>query len=92
MEKTSMIELTKTSSKGQVVIPTDIRKRLRIKSGTILLITTKNQMVVMKKMNAKISKEDLKTLKGVEEAWRDIEEGKYKVYSKAAFSKELAKW
>ena len=92
MEETKMVEITKASSKGQVVIPTRIRKKLNIKSGSVFWITAKDGMVVMKKMNAKMSKEDLKTLKGVEEAWKDIEHGRYRVYSKEAFSKELAKW
>jgi len=40
----------------------------------------------------KIKAEDLKTLKLLEEAWEDIEKGRYKVYFKEAFFKELKKW
>ena len=47
---------------------------------------------MLKKLESKISKADLKTLKMVEEAWKDIENGKYKVLSPNDFSKELAKW
>jgi hypothetical protein len=36
--------------------------------------------------------EDLRTLKLIQEAWDDIEKGRYKVYSKEAFFKELKKW
>jgi hypothetical protein len=28
----------------------------------------------------------------IEEAWRDMEEGRYKVYSRKAFFKEFEKW
>ena len=33
-------EYTKASSKGQVVIPSNIRKKLEIESGSLLAITT----------------------------------------------------
>jgi len=85
-------ELTKVSSKGQIVIPTDIRKKLGVKKGSILAVTAKKDMIVFKKLDTKMKAEDLRTLKLLEEAWQDIEKGKYKVYSKEAFFKELKKW
>ena len=36
--------------------------------------------------------EDLKTLKLIEEAWDDIENGRFKTYSTKEFFKELEKW
>lgn len=92
MEKANLVEITRTSSKGQVVIPTDIRKRLSIREGSLFFITSRKDMIVMRKISTKMSNDELKTLKGVEEAWKDLEVGRYKVYSKASFSKELAKW
>lgn len=85
-------ELTKTSSKGQIVIPTDIRRKMNIKEGTVFAVSSKKDMVVLKKLDTKIKPEDLRTLKLLEEAWEDIEKGRYKVYSKEAFFKELKKW
>ena len=85
-------ELTKASSKGQIVIPTNVRKRLKIKEGTAFAVSTKRNMIVLKKLDTKMKPEDLKTLKLIEEAWKDVEEGRYKVYSKEAFFKELKKW
>jgi AbrB family looped-hinge helix DNA binding protein len=90
--ETEMVEITKASSKGQVVIPTDIRKRLRIQKGSLFVVTSRKEMILMKKLNARISKADLKTMKAVEEAWEDMERGRYKVLSADDFSKELAKW
>lgn len=84
--------LTKASSKGQIVIPADIRKKLNIKEGSIFGITAKDDMIILKKLDKKMKVEDLKTLKLIEEAWKDIEKGRYKVYSKEAFFKELKKW
>ena len=85
-------ELTRTSSKGQIVIPTYVRKKLNIREGSVFAVTTKNDMIVMKKLDTGIKPEDIKTLKLIEEAWEDIEKGRYKVYSKNNFLKELKKW
>jgi len=85
-------ELTKASSKGQIVIPTSIRNKLGIKEGSVLGVTTKKNMIVLKKLDTKMKAEDLKTLKLIEEAWKDIEEGRYKVASVDNFFKEMAKW
>ena len=87
-----MVEITKASSKGQIVIPEDIRKRLKISKGSVFAVTSKKGMIVMRKIDTKMSKADLKTLKGLEEARKDIKNGKYKVLSPYEFSKELAKW
>ena len=84
--------LTKASSKGQIVIPTDIRRRLKIKKGSVFAISAKKNMLVLKKLETGMKPEDLKTLKLLEEAWEDIEKGKYKIYSKEAFFKEFKKW
>lgn len=85
-------EITRTSSKGQIVIPASIRKKLGIKHGSILAVTAKNNMIVIKKLDTKMKPEDLKTLKSIEEAWADIEKGRYKARDKETFFKELKKW
>ena len=85
-------ELTRVSSKGQVVIPRDIRKKFGIRKGSILAISAKKDILVLKKLNKRLSKEDLKTLRTLEEAWKEIEQGKYKVYKKDEFFKEFSKW
>ena len=86
------IEFTKASSKGQIVIPTKIRKKFDIKEGSVLAIATRNDMIVLRKMQADLSAEDLKSLRLVEEAWKDIDEGRYIVSSKKAFFEELKEW
>ena len=84
--------LTKASSKGQVVIPSVVRRRLGIKRGSVFAVSARKDMIVLKMLETEIKPEDLKTLKRIEEAWQDIEEGRYKVYSKKAFFKEFKKW
>ncbi|MBI4167705.1 MAG: AbrB/MazE/SpoVT family DNA-binding domain-containing protein [Candidatus Aenigmarchaeota archaeon] len=85
-------ELTKISSKGQVVIPSNVRNRLNIKEGSVMAVMTKGDIIVLKKLDSGIKAEDLATLKLVEEAWEDVERGRYKVRSRDAFFRELKKW
>ena len=90
--KRQQIEFTKSSSKGQIVIPARIRKRFNIEEGSILAVTAQNGLIVLKKIDSGLSGEDLKSLRLIEEAWKDIEEGRYGVRSKEAFFKELKDW
>jgi AbrB family looped-hinge helix DNA binding protein len=43
-----MLATTKMSSKGQVVIPEDIRKRLNLTEGTQFVVTGKDDVVILK--------------------------------------------
>jgi AbrB family looped-hinge helix DNA binding protein len=45
-----MIEITKMSSKGQVVIPMDIRKELELEEGSVLAISKVDDCVMLKKV------------------------------------------
>lgn len=92
MEELEIPELTKASSKGQIVIPSVVRRKLGIKRGSVFAVTARKDMIVLKKLETGIKPEDLKALKRIEEAWRDIEEGRYKIHSKKAFFKEFTKW
>lgn len=41
---------TKMSSKGQVVIPEDIRKRLKLKAGSQFVVVGENDVVILKEI------------------------------------------
>ncbi|MFW6111102.1 MAG: AbrB/MazE/SpoVT family DNA-binding domain-containing protein [Thermoproteota archaeon] len=45
------LSVTKTSSKGQVVIPKHIREKLGLEQGTLLLTYTMGDKVVLKKLS-----------------------------------------
>ena len=90
--QTQEVEFTKASSKGQIVIPTRIRKKFAIKEGSVLVVAARDDLIVLKKVEPEFSAADLKSLRLVEEAWKDIEEGRYSIRSKEAFFKELKKW
>jgi AbrB family looped-hinge helix DNA binding protein len=85
-------EYIKTSSKGQIVIPSNIRRKLKIGNGSLLAVTTQDDLIVLKKVSSKISPADMKTLKLIEEAWKDLDKGNYKVRSKEDFFKEYREW
>ena len=85
------IELTKVSSKGQVVIPQRVREKLRIKEGETLAVSAEHDLVVLKKVSNPLE-EDLETIKEIKEAWKEIEAGKYKKLTSEEFLKEIKKW
>lgn len=86
------MEITKISSKGQVVLPRVIREELHLKEGTILVAVKKDNLVILKKIENPILKEDIETLKLVEEAWEDIDNGRFKKMKSEDFLNEIKKW
>lgn len=45
-----MVSITKISSKGQIVIPRDIRERLKVKEGNLFVVTDQDDSVCLKKI------------------------------------------
>tara|TARA_Y100000034_G_scaffold92944_1_gene112372 strand:+ start:1428 stop:1688 length:261 start_codon:yes stop_codon:yes gene_type:complete len=83
------ISITKISSKGQVVIPQELREG--IKEGEKFIIIRDGDRIVLKNVKDfdENIKEDLEFAKRTEEAWREIDRGKYTSYSKEEFLKLL---
>lgn len=71
------VEFTKLSSKGQVVIPQDIRESLKLTEGTPFAVITQNNTILLKKM-------ELPKIKTWREATRPFREAA----KKSRFSKE----
>ncbi len=86
------IELTKVSSKGQVVIPQDIREKMNLEEGETLAVSMQNNLIVLKKMENPMEKEDLETLAEIKEAWKEIAGGKFRKMKSEDFLKELETW
>ncbi len=85
----AQIDITRISSKGQVVIPSQMRQDL--KEGDKLLIIKSDDRIILKKADKfdKQLEEDVIVAKRVEAAWREIEEGKYKRMSAKDFINEI---
>lgn len=95
MEKENLItknipELTRVSSKGQVVIPMELRKKLHVREGSVFAVSSVNDdMLILKKVNNPMTAEDLEIAKEVEEAWKEIERGEFKEYEFDEFLENL---
>jgi len=85
------VAITKMSSKGQVVIPQEMRKGLR--EGDKLLVIQEGDRLIMKKAS-KLSEnfeEDLKFARRTEEAWKRFEKGEFTSMPADKFLKKLSK-
>ena len=56
------MELTKITSKGQVVIPSEIRKELHLEEGNQMVVSRMGKLVVMRKIAIKYPKEAFERL------------------------------
>ena len=80
------------SSKGQIVIPSEMRKEF--KEGEEFVIIKNGKQLILKSVKDfdKNLKEDLIFAKRTEEAWKRHERGEFKSMDSKAFLKELKKW
>lgn len=83
---------TTISSKGQIVIPSNVRKKLDIKDGNVFAIAEKKGLIVLKKINRQLSRDDIETLESISDAWNEIESGKGGRAGVTKFLTEFAKW
>jgi len=86
------IGVTKMSSKGQIVIPSEMRKDL--KEGDEFLIIKDEDRIILKK-GEKLTeqmKEDLEFAKRTEEAWKRIEAGEFISIDSENLEEEMMKW
>lgn len=80
------------SSKGQIVIPADMREG--INEGDKLVIIRNNNQIILKKEKdfSKNLEEDLEFARRTEEAWKSYERGEFISMNADDFLKEIEKW
>lgn len=86
------ISITRMSSKGQIVIPAEMRKG--IKEGEKLVIIENKGKLILKKAS-KVDEnfqEDLEFARRTEEAWKRIEAGQYISMDSEDLFEEMVKW
>ena len=86
------ISITKMSSKGQIVIPLEMRSN--IKEGDKLVLIKNKDQIIMKKaseMDESLA-EDLEFARRTEEAYKRYEKGEFISMPADKFLKELKKW
>jgi len=81
--------IAKVSTKGQIVIPSGLRKGIR--AGDEFLMVKHDGRIILKNMLDLASdiKDDLIFAERVEKAWVEHDKGKFKTTSKDDFLKEL---
>ena len=84
--------MTKMSSKGQVVIPAELREGL--KEGEQVLVIKNNGQIILKKANTmdKQLKEDLEFARRTEEAYKRYEKGEFIEMEFDDFIKKMKTW
>jgi len=83
------MEITKLSTKGQVVIPDSLRKGIDI--GTPFIVSRQGELIVLKEVKG-MTTEEIKEARELDEIWKDIDEGKAVTLSKEDFLKEMDNW
>jgi len=86
------IEVIKVSSKGQIVIPKELRQG--IKEGDKLVVIRNGDQIILKKADKfdKNLEEDLEFARRTEEAYKRHERGEFKTMDADDFLKEMKKW
>jgi len=86
------INITKMSSRGQVVIPLEMRKDLE--EGVKLVVMRNKGQIILKKAEdfAENIEEDLEFAKRTEEAWKSYDKGEFIEMDFDDFIKEMEKW
>jgi len=86
------IEITRLSSKGQIVIPIGMRKGFK-EGENLMMIKTGDRIIIKKasEMDEQF-KEDMEFAKRTEEAYKRIEVGKGITMNFDEFIKEMKKW
>ena len=86
------MELVKMSSKGQIVIPSELREDMK-EGDQFLVIKNGNQLILKKASELdKNLKEDLEFARRTEEAWKEYDKGKFKSMNFDDFISEMKKW
>ena len=83
------MEITKLSTKGQVVIPEEIRKDLE--AGTVFIVSRQNELIILKKVEG-LTKKEMKEMKELDKIWKEIDGGKGTTQKIEDFLNEIKKW
>ena len=86
------IDITKMSSKGQIVIPAEIRKHF--KKGEKFIVIRDGDRIILKsaKNIDKNFEEDLEFARRTEEAFKRYEKGEFKEVDSKKFLEMLEEW
>lgn len=86
------INITRMSSKGQIVIPLDMRGDFK-EGEKLVILKNKNQIILKKAKDFdKNIEEDLEFARRTEEAWKRIKKGEFISVDSENLFEEMDKW
>ena len=83
------MEITKLSTKGQIVIPESLRKGLQI--GTPFVVSKQEGLIVLKEVKG-LTKQEMEEMKELDKIWGEIDSGNCKSYTEEEFFKKMKEW
>ncbi len=83
------MEITKLSTKGQIVIPESMRKGLEI--GSAFKVIKKGDLIILKEVEG-LSKKEMEEMKELDKIWKEIDSGKGVTLTKKEFLNEMKSW
>ena len=83
------MEITKLSTKGQIVIPENLRKGLE--AGTPFIVSRQNGLIVLKEVKD-LTKKEIEEMKELDKIWKDIDAGNCESYTEKEFFEKLKEW
>ena len=83
------MEITKLSTKGQIVIPESLRKGLE--AWTPFIVSRQDGLIILKEVNG-LTKEEMEEVKELDKIWKDIDSGKCESYTEDEFFKKMKEW
>lgn len=83
------MKITRLSTRGQIVIPEEIRKSIGV--GTAFIVTKKDDLIILKKVEG-LTKQEMQEIKELDKIWEEIDAGKGITLDKEKFLKEMNIW
>jgi AbrB family looped-hinge helix DNA binding protein len=93
MRSQDVSELTRISSKGQVVTPSRVRQKLDIETGSVFaILTPEGATWLFSRRSTTNPSKPICEFSEKERAWREIEHGQARRASRKRFLEELETW
>ncbi|MEA3329524.1 MAG: AbrB/MazE/SpoVT family DNA-binding domain-containing protein [Nanoarchaeota archaeon] len=83
------MQITKLSTKGQIVIPEKIREG--IEDGTAFNIVKQGDLIILKMING-FTDGEIQEMKEIDRIWKEIDEGGCISQTRVEFFKEMNSW
>jgi bifunctional DNA-binding transcriptional regulator/antitoxin component of YhaV-PrlF toxin-antitoxin module len=83
------MEITKLSTKGQIVIPESLRKGFD--SGTPFVVSRQDNLIILKEVKG-MTNEEQAELEELDKVWKEIDNGKCESYTEKDFFAKMKEW